>query len=293
MTVRFWLAASLLVWTSEAWAAKAPKVDTKPPKITHVAVDRAETEMALTLTAKIADESEIFEPTVYYRLAGSTKFLTLRMKNERGAMFIATIPGPEVTGDIEYFIEAYDVHGNGPSRYASNEVPHKISVPAKPAPAVDDTPKANPSEPETASSKPEPVPEPIVAPASPPPEQEKKVVAQEPLVKSAPFFGPLRIAGVSVGAVGIAGLVVGAVLGTRANSLRGDAQADRNASTAASKYNSAQSSATGANVCFFAGGALTAAGIVLAILPSFIGHASSPESGLFVGPSGVAYSGTF
>jgi hypothetical protein len=42
--------------------------------------------------------------------------------------FEAVIPGDVVSGDLEYFIEAFDQRGNGPARYADADLPVKVPV---------------------------------------------------------------------------------------------------------------------------------------------------------------------
>jgi hypothetical protein len=108
--------------------------DTDPPTIVHTAVTEASPGAPLKIFADIADESEIFEPKVHYRLVGSKEFLTMSMMRSTGATFSATIPDTAVTGDLEYFIEAYDAQGNGPSRFGSEKAPQRVRVVTAPPP---------------------------------------------------------------------------------------------------------------------------------------------------------------
>ena len=267
-----------------AKASKAAKAaaDTNPPKITHTPVDEAPAGKALTVNAKITDESEIFEPTLYYRQAGSKKFLSASMMKGEASNFTATIPETAMATEVEYFIEAYDVNGNGPARFASDKAPHKIKLTrAEPAKVAEPAPEPKPAETKPAETKPSEVK------IEPPPPPRPVVVAQ-----AEPLFGPMRIAGVAVGAVGIAGIVVGAVLGSSAQTLRSQAVQDPTASGAQSKYNSAKSNALGANIAYVAGGVLVAAGVVLAIVPVFT-SSSAQHSSLQLGPTGATYTLTF
>jgi hypothetical protein len=271
-----------------AKSAKAAKAaaDTSPPKITHTPVDEAPAGKALTVNAKITDESEIFEPTLYYRQAGSKKFLSASMMKGEASNFTATIPETAMATEVEYFIEAYDVNGNGPARFASDKAPHKIKLTTKaePAKVAEPTPEPKPAETKPAETRPS---EPAVA-------KPERVLPPKPVVvaQAEPLFGPMRIAGVAVGAVGIAGIVVGAVLGSSAQTLRSQAVQDPNASSAVSKFNSAKSNALGANIAYVAGGVLVAAGVVLAIVPIFT-SSSAQHSSLQVGPTGATYTLTF
>jgi hypothetical protein len=128
------LAGALLA----AFPARAA-VDDDPPKIDHAPVEEAPAGAALALSAAITDDSEIFEPTLYYRVAGTRKFLSASMHRIGVTRYSAAIPEAVMTADVEYFIEAYDSNGNGPSQFASADKPQRVKVgPAgrEPAPKV-------------------------------------------------------------------------------------------------------------------------------------------------------------
>jgi hypothetical protein len=55
------------------------------------------------------------------------------MGNIGGDDFTATMPASVVTGDLEYYLEAYDQYGNGPGRSGGPNVPYQITVTEKPA----------------------------------------------------------------------------------------------------------------------------------------------------------------
>lgn len=100
-----------------AWAA-----DTSPPQIEHERVQKAPLGQPLHIKASIIDESEIFAPTLYVRAVGQENFVSIEM-TRKGDLFLAMVPAEQMAGDIEYFIEAFDEHGNGPAREGSPEVP--------------------------------------------------------------------------------------------------------------------------------------------------------------------------
>jgi hypothetical protein len=110
----------------------APETDDKPPVITHQRITRAPIGEAVTVRAKMEDESEIFAPALYARPEGQAEFESFGMKHI-GDVWEATIPAAMTQGNVEYFIEAFDDQGNGPSRDGSPESPIKIVVfdPAK------------------------------------------------------------------------------------------------------------------------------------------------------------------
>lgn len=106
-----------------AWAAP----DTDAPRISHVRVSKAPLGKAITIRAQIQDRSAVFAPSVLIRPRGRREFDTLDMKKS-GNEYEAVIAAEQVTGDLEYVIEAFDEHGNGPAREGSPESPLVISV---------------------------------------------------------------------------------------------------------------------------------------------------------------------
>ncbi|MGC4116903.1 MAG: hypothetical protein QM765_20540 [Myxococcales bacterium] len=286
------VAAVLLAVPSAARAA-----DTKPPKIVHIPIGEAPSGKALPVNAAITDESDIFEPTLYYRAAGTKRFLSASMSKATGAIFTATIPDVAMTGVVEYFIEAYDANGNGPARFASDVKPQKIKT-------------VKGAEPKVA----EPTPPPPPPPAETKPAQETKVAEAPPAetkpaeTKPAGDLKPsnqvarqadggsgkaLSVAGYSAIGVGVVGVGLGAFFGFQAKSQRDQAAADPAATSAKTKFDSAQSSATLANALYIAGGVVAAAGVVLAIIPVVTGSSSGSDSHVMVGPGSVSYTVTF
>ncbi len=115
-----------LVLALVAHAAHA--ADTSPPRITHVPIERAASGQALLVRCEIADDSAIFAPSLLVRGKGTKEFDTLDLKKASGDIYEATIPAEQVTGDLEYVIEAFDEIGNGPARVGSPESPLVIKV---------------------------------------------------------------------------------------------------------------------------------------------------------------------
>ncbi len=131
--------------------------DTQPPKITHTPVTRAPQRQSITIRAKIEDKSAIFAPSLLVRAKGAKEFETIELKKV-GEFYEATVPADQVSGELEYVIEAFDEIGNGPSRAGSPEQPLRITTfdPATEAPLP--------------SIVPTPPPPDVVG--TPPPEQE-------------------------------------------------------------------------------------------------------------------------
>ncbi len=114
----------LLLSVSHAFAED----DTQAPTIIHHTEEQEyPLQQSIEVIAEIRDNSGIFEPRVYYRLVGSKDYSSVDMvlKNDK---HVGAIPGYIVTGSIEYYIEAFDVNGNGPAREGSPETPHILKV---------------------------------------------------------------------------------------------------------------------------------------------------------------------
>lgn len=126
------------------FAQPALAADTSPPRIQHVPIERAASGEALLVRCEITDDSAIFAPSLLVRGKGLKEFDTLDLKRTSGNLYEATIPAEQVTGDLEYVIEAFDEIGNGPARVGSPESPLLIKVvdPSEivPAPVVTTTP---------------------------------------------------------------------------------------------------------------------------------------------------------
>lgn len=115
-----------------ALAPLAAAADTVPPAILASPAQPPEPGQPVVIEAKIIDDSEIFEPTVYWREAGGSSFEPVSMAGQ-APLFRAEFLPPEGSEAIEYFIEAYDAEGNGPSRYGAPQLPLLLQLPARPA----------------------------------------------------------------------------------------------------------------------------------------------------------------
>ena len=257
-----------------ALPAAAFAEDNAPPKIVHTPVTSASPGVALKITADIVDESGIFEPKLHYRAAGSPKYLTTSMVLESGSTYAGTITDTVLSGDVEYFLEAYDTLGNGPALFASEAAPQRIRVVA--APPVARLPEI-----------------------APPPTSDPNKVPSSAVAGTAPSGSGtgMKVAAYSLIGVGVVGVVVGAVLGASVNTIAKEAQDEPTAKGAHAKEDSAKANTLGANVAYVAGGVLAATGVVLAVLPLFHSSPSGADKAidarLFVAPTGVGVAGTF
>jgi len=259
--------AAVVLCTALTAAAAKPAADTVPPTITHTAITTAPAGKPLTVTAEITDDSEIFEPTLYYRAADAQKFLSMSMLGT-GSIYTATLPAAALDKDVEYFLEAYDAMGNGPARFASDTAPQRIAVQKAP----------------------------VVAEVKPPVEKDPKQPVVDVVKPGEPEAAPgrtMKIAGWSLVGVGVASLAAGTYFGISSGSLRDEAVNEPSARLANDKLEDARSNATLANVTLIAGGVLAAGGAVLALLPMTSSSPSQPKDAetdttFSVGPGGAS-----
>lgn len=261
------LAGAILAHSS----ARASALDNDPPKIDHTPVVDAPAGAGLTVTAAITDESEVFEPTLYYRPAGTRKFLSASMHRVGMTRYSATIPEEVMGGDVEYFIEAYDSNGNGPTQFASADSPRRVKVGAARSP-----------EPRAGAPA-------IRRPRSEVPEQ---AVARP---RSGDNGGLLRTVGFTAAGVGAAGLGLGTYFYLAARSLNDQAITSPSAAAAQQKQADARSKLTLATASFIAGGVVAAGGAAMVLFapsrPS--ASAAGPEARLFLGPGGATFALAF
>jgi hypothetical protein len=178
----------------------ADAADEAPPVITHVRVTQAPQGEALTIRARIEDASEVFAPSVYVRPKGARDYDNIAMRKVLDA-YEAMVPAEQVDGDLQYFIEAFDEHGNGPAREGDPDKPIQVAVydPAQgpPGGVVVATPPPPPP-------KVVPPPPPVIGVEAPPPASE-----DEGGIASKWWFWTI------LGAVVVAGAATGVVLGTQ------------------------------------------------------------------------------
>lgn len=104
-------------------AAAASADDIDPPTLQHDPLSTAPRQTELRVTADISDPSGIFGAVVLWRLAGETSYTSIDMKEESAGRFVALIAASKVTADLEYYVEAFDSNGNGPTRAGTPAAP--------------------------------------------------------------------------------------------------------------------------------------------------------------------------
>ncbi|MFZ9887481.1 MAG: hypothetical protein ACO3JL_08265 [Myxococcota bacterium] len=134
-----WYCILLTLAVATSTHAQGVVRDREPPTISHEELRTGLVGEPLRIVAVLRDPAGVFEPTVFYRLAGEQEFLRLPMKrtSERYT-YEAVIEGPLVTGEVEYFIEVFDRFGNGPARYGDAELPMRVRI--RPVAAVEAEP---------------------------------------------------------------------------------------------------------------------------------------------------------
>jgi hypothetical protein len=114
------LAASLALFSTAP--AGAEQADGAPPVVAFTPCETFQKDRPFSVAARFADQSELFEPKLIYRLAGGKTWKHVTFARD-GELWHATVPKSELTGALEYFVEVFDENGNGPSRAGSPEQP--------------------------------------------------------------------------------------------------------------------------------------------------------------------------
>ena len=117
--------ATLVVLSEQvSGLSKAP--DTTPPRIEAWVPTSLPAGQAFALTARIRDPSGVFEPRLLYRLAGADSYQQLGMTGGP-EYYTAGLPGM-APGTLEYYFEAYDDLGNGPTRRGTPSYPLRVAI---------------------------------------------------------------------------------------------------------------------------------------------------------------------
>jgi hypothetical protein len=137
----------------------------------------------VTLRVRIADDSPLLVATLYWRPNAGRSWQAIPLESQSRGLYSAQI---DVEGDFQYWVEAFDVLGNGPGLDGAADRPYDVEVqrpraseplPVENPPARDETPPTlgeKPPAPELPLSSPPPPPRPPpspkpLPPAEPPP----------------------------------------------------------------------------------------------------------------------------
>src|SRR5438067_3529463 len=102
--------------------------DGEPPQLTHQPVAAGTRGKPLTIAAHAVDANGVFGPILYVRKRGlgTGDYVPIRMIASKivPGDYSVDVPAALINLDgLEYYIEAWDTAGNGPTRAGSSEVP--------------------------------------------------------------------------------------------------------------------------------------------------------------------------
>lgn len=117
----------MLLQIAPASAAQVTR-DVTAPRVLHEVVRTATLGTNIDIAVRFEDQSQIFEPKLYFRRVGEDTFNAIDLIVRGNGTWVGTIPASLVTRDLEYFLEAFDVLGNGPAWHGTQERPHFIKV---------------------------------------------------------------------------------------------------------------------------------------------------------------------
>lgn len=123
-------------------------VPSAAPTLDHEALSSFPKGEAVILKARIRSPigKKIFAPTAFIRVAGIEGFARVALEPVAGVpdMFTALLPAGLAQGDFEYYLEAFDEEGNGPTRVGAPKAPLRVkaiasmaTVPPPPPPVVE------------------------------------------------------------------------------------------------------------------------------------------------------------
>ncbi len=118
---RFALLAALLC-SAPAFAA--------PPKFEHTPPAEVTAGQDVTIKAVIKASGGVFDPYLWYRKVGDKNFKKISLKPGSRNVYSATIPGSEVTADLEYYLQAFDQADLAEGFWASKKNPNHLGVKA-------------------------------------------------------------------------------------------------------------------------------------------------------------------
>jgi len=119
------------------YRAKVRAVDHDPPLLRHTPPAQGKYGSVLTIEAAASDASGIKKVVLHFRQAGNRGFSSVNMERRKNGSLVASVPALSVIRPgVEYYIEAWDVLGNGPGLKGSAAKPILVPVKGGPIPVV-------------------------------------------------------------------------------------------------------------------------------------------------------------
>lgn len=112
------------------YRAKVRALDHDPPALVHAPPAAAvKYRSSITIAVEARDASGVKAVTLHYRVAGGRGFSSIALERGARGRYVATIPSLAVARPgLQYYVEAYDVLGNGPGLKGSQGKPIFIEV---------------------------------------------------------------------------------------------------------------------------------------------------------------------
>src|SRR5882672_3882059 len=113
--------------------AQGPIDDGEAPQLSHQPVEAGTRGKALTITVHASDPAGVYGPVLYVRKQGlaAIDYVPLRMAPSRivPGDYAAEVP-PALTNvdGLEYYVEAWDMAGNGPARAGAADQPFSVRI---------------------------------------------------------------------------------------------------------------------------------------------------------------------
>jgi hypothetical protein len=118
------------------------------PSIEHQPLTAAVANRSVEIRTRILSNTRfpVYRASLYLRLPGLPNFNRIPLDPVAGIpdVYAALVPAEWVTGSFDYYLEAFDRDGNGPSRVANADVPLHVSVTSAPSAAPAQPTKPDP-----------------------------------------------------------------------------------------------------------------------------------------------------
>lgn len=115
----------------------AHSADTAAPVIRHSPCVSYEVGAAIEIRVEIRDDSELYDPKVLHRPRGAKRWRASVLRpGLEPSIYIATFEAPARPVDVEYFVQSFDIDGNGPASFGTTTEPIRLVASEAPEPCV-------------------------------------------------------------------------------------------------------------------------------------------------------------